>query len=157
MVIRDILMDPDAMLNNVFSKSVQNLVNLGRVCVIDEWSVETIRSIQTALKSAYHPYELNDNQNDSPKQTKEVTKPEQVSEKATMSQSLDLTPKQSVPVAIVRPMSEVGNETDLNQIQFEHVQAIRKKYGIGIELNEQTKTVTESLKGKTHFFAINSV
>ena len=143
-------MDPGATSNNVFSKSVQNLVNLGRVCVIDEWSLETIRSIQTALKSAYHLHEeQNDNQNDSPKQTKEViTKPENVTETATMSQSLDSMPKQSVPVAIVRPMSEIGNESDSNQIQFEHVQAIRKKYGIGIELNEQTKTVTESLKGK---------
>jgi hypothetical protein len=31
--------------------------------------------------------------------------------------------------------------------QQEHVESIRKRYGIGIELNEQSKSVTESLKG----------
>jgi hypothetical protein len=31
--------------------------------------------------------------------------------------------------------------------QREHVESIRRRYGIGIELNEQSKTVTESLKG----------
>ena len=30
--------------------------------------------------------------------------------------------------------------------QYEHVKSIRGKYGIGIELNEQAKNVTESLK-----------
>lgn len=35
----------------------------------------------------------------------------------------------------------------LNQDQFKHIHEIRERYGIGVELNEQTRTVTNSLKG----------
>ena len=35
--------------------------------------------------------------------------------------------------------------------QYEDVKGIRERYGIGIELNEQTKSVTESLKGMLCF------
>lgn len=142
-MIRDIVMDPYAAKNNTNSKSLEAFVRLGQACVIEEWSTDTIRSIRDSLMSFRNQKpSLSQTRKDS-QETSAVQNDEIQVEKSNKS-----IEKANIPVAIVKPMSESGEMAKNSEKQFDHVQSIRKKYGIGIELNEQSRTVTESLKGK---------
>jgi hypothetical protein len=44
-------------------------------------------------------------------------------------------------------ITQIGGSSEEITNQNEHIESIRRRYGIGIELNEQSKTVTDSLKG----------
>jgi len=43
--------------------------------------------------------------------------------------------------------SEVGSDESSIGQEFEHVKSIRKRYGVGVDLDKKSKSVTDSLKG----------
>jgi hypothetical protein len=142
-VILEMFYRPE-MLNDV-SKTIRSYIHLGQSCAIKEWSIESLRIIREIVSS---------------KAQEEIVAPtlavdKNQDEKTNMverNQSNEIKPiKQAIKpiqVAVVHPLNEKGQ-------QFAHIQSIRQRYGIGVELDDQSRAVADSLKGKSSIIVNN--
>lgn len=136
-MIREMLYRPE-MLNDV-SKTIRSYIHLGQSCAIKEWSKDSLRIIREILSSKAQEeiivptLAVDKNQDDKTnpverKQTNEIT---------PIKQAI-----KPIQVAVVHPLNEKGQ-------QFAHIQSIRQRYGIGVELDDQSRAVADSLKGSS--------
>ena len=120
-------------------------VRLGKQCAINEWSASHCTSIigilatkpKSLATTSLVVLETHQSIESSTEEIKEQQAKELVN--SVISSSSD-----EVKVTEQQSIISLTN-------QYEDVKSIRERYGIGIELNEQTKSVTESLKGNFGF------
>ena len=135
-MIREMLYRPE-MLNDV-SKTIRSYIHLGQSCAIKEWSNESLRIIREIVSSKA--------QEEIVAPTLAVDKNQEKTNPLESKQTNEITPiKQTIKpiqVAVVHPLNEKGQ-------QFAHIQSIRQRYGIGVELDDQSQAVADSLKGSS--------
>lgn len=114
----------------VFFAELRRLIQVGEACSITEWSVEN----HTQLVKKKLEYEM-------PSKSVVLESVIKLQEDELKKQEIDINAK-----PLVSKSNEVltcGDDSN----EYEHVVSIRKRYGIGIELDEQSRSVADSLKG----------
>lgn len=121
------------------NKKIKFFIKLGESCSINEWSQSSLESILTKLKISpqttfkYEPTITN-------------SMSSMIVNSAAQTE-LKLCEIKAEDSNLFIPLNPIVSQIEDSEGQYEHIQSIRKRYGIGLELNEQTKSVTESLKG----------
>ena len=104
------------------SEKLLQLSKIGEICSINEWSLDFIQKPSVNV-------------------TKNV---EILNLKPILETKNEIKEETLIPL---KEIIETENDFDNENSKYEHVMEIRKKYGVGLELDEGTKVVTDSLKG----------
>ena len=137
------------------NEKINFFVKIGQHCAIDEWSLSNCESIvkilATKSKSMLRhvtPVIQHETQYKIEKEEESTPQENQTESGVENLITIEETPVNDKPDSGEELSCQKDEKSMLTLTdQYEHVKSIREKYGIGIELNEQTKNVTESLKG----------
>ena len=122
------------------SKELKEFVRVGELCSISEWSLKNAELLNKAELEEITTGKFKDN-NSKEVQIKSALDLEVRGEIVGVHEQREASLKSLVNEVMIT--DEDGGEGD----EFKHVASIRKRYGVGIELDEESRSVADSLKG----------